>query len=699
MCVQFLSPWTALLAAAVALPLLLLLYFLKLRRQTLRIPSTMLWRQSFEDLQVNAPFQRLRWSMLLLLQLLMLIALLAALAEPLWRGGQGSASRMVLLIDRSASMNAPIESPAGDSSATAKPISRLEAAKMAAIETIDSLGERGGPSQVMLIAFGSRAQVVSTFEGNRGVLRDAVKAISPTDEESNLEAALELASAFAASRDEAAESDAPPQLVLLSDGNVARRGEGDRTKYTLRGGEFRFEQVAHAHDETGAAPNAIDNLGIVALGARRDYDDPARVILFARLLNAGVAALEPIITISVDGRPATTLRANVPAASADSGGGAAGETSISHALDLAGGAVVTLQHNHSDQLAADDVAAIVVPPPSKPRIALVFPADDKPDPFLNELLLAMEPQSVQTISDAAWSQIDPTQIDAGTRFDLIVFDRVSHQRLPGMPSITFGGTPSGVESHEPREPNRGQPILSWDRQHPIMRNLSLDSIVFSGFGGLDLPESTATPLAWGADGPIIALLRTRGARHIVVGFTLPKSNWRLHVSSAMFVQNAMEFLTLAATGGAGTGESGIVHRPGDAITVRAAPDAQAITLQGNGASVSIPVGGDRNASMGAAGGAGETGSSSARQVTLPTLSRAGLYAAKGALPPNDFVAVSMLSDVESDILPRDVITVNAQASEATSGKKDQPLPLWPWLLGAALVLAVIEWLTYCRRVA
>jgi hypothetical protein len=85
-------------------------------------------------------------------------------------------------------------------------------------------------------------------------------------------------------------------------------------------------------------------------------------------------------------------------------------------------------------------------------------------------------------------------------------------------------------------------------------------------------------------------------------------------------------------------------------------------------------------------------------VTLPAIPRAGLYSVAGAQSPNEFVAVSVLSDVESDIRPRDSITVNAQAMEAKSGGKDQPLPLWPWLLAAAFVFAVLEWLAYCRKV-
>src|SRR5688572_5629676 len=51
--VTLLSPWSALTAAAIAIPLLVLLYFLKLRRQRLTIASTLLSQKSFEDLQVN----------------------------------------------------------------------------------------------------------------------------------------------------------------------------------------------------------------------------------------------------------------------------------------------------------------------------------------------------------------------------------------------------------------------------------------------------------------------------------------------------------------------------------------------------------------------------------------------------------------------------------------------------------------------
>ena len=49
-------------------PAIIALYFLKLRRQPLEVPSTYLWKRSIEDLHVNSLWQRLRQNLLLFLQ-------------------------------------------------------------------------------------------------------------------------------------------------------------------------------------------------------------------------------------------------------------------------------------------------------------------------------------------------------------------------------------------------------------------------------------------------------------------------------------------------------------------------------------------------------------------------------------------------------------------------------------------------------
>src|SRR5213595_3684695 len=102
----FLNAWTAAAAAAVVVPALLVLYFLKLKRRELVVSSTLLWKKAIQDLQVNAPFQKLRRNLLLLLQLLLLLMLCLALSRPVSNYTPGAGKTSIILVDRSASMSA-----------------------------------------------------------------------------------------------------------------------------------------------------------------------------------------------------------------------------------------------------------------------------------------------------------------------------------------------------------------------------------------------------------------------------------------------------------------------------------------------------------------------------------------------------------------------------------------------------------------
>src|SRR5881398_1134028 len=92
------------IAAGLVVPSLLVLYFLKLRRREQTVSSTLLWKKAIQDLQVNAPFQKLRRNLLLFLQLLLLLLLCLAFARPVTHYTPGAGKVTVILIDRSASM-------------------------------------------------------------------------------------------------------------------------------------------------------------------------------------------------------------------------------------------------------------------------------------------------------------------------------------------------------------------------------------------------------------------------------------------------------------------------------------------------------------------------------------------------------------------------------------------------------------------
>src|SRR3954453_17601794 len=100
-----LTPWQWGLLALIP-PAIVALYFLKLRRQPLEVPSTYLWKKTIEDLHVNSLWQRLRQNLLLFLQLLLIALAMLALMRPGWEGTKLEGDRFIFLVDNSASMSA-----------------------------------------------------------------------------------------------------------------------------------------------------------------------------------------------------------------------------------------------------------------------------------------------------------------------------------------------------------------------------------------------------------------------------------------------------------------------------------------------------------------------------------------------------------------------------------------------------------------
>ena len=124
------------------------------------MPSTYLWTRSIEDLRVNSLWQRMRQSLLLFLQLLLIALVAIALLRPSWEGERLEKDRYIFLVDNSASMNATDVAP-----------SRLAEAKRRVEQMLD---EMDSGSEVMIISFSDTAQVEQGFTTNVQELRRAV---------------------------------------------------------------------------------------------------------------------------------------------------------------------------------------------------------------------------------------------------------------------------------------------------------------------------------------------------------------------------------------------------------------------------------------------------------------------------------------------------------------------------------------------
>ena len=244
------------------IPPLILLYFLKLRRRPQPIACTLLWKGSVEDLHANAPFQRLRRSLLLFLQLLVLLLLALSIMQPMIQSRSHTGGKTVIIIDNSASMTA---------TDTDDGLTRLDHAKRLARERIESMYSGGlfsrSPGETMIIAFSNRAEPMTQFTDSKPQLLGSIDSIRPTHAVTEIDEALKLARAYTINVvDEAGEARPvgdPPTIVLFSDGRIA-----DLAEQVLRGEEqnkFLFNLLGS--DEP-------DNVGIATISVQRPYDRP-----------------------------------------------------------------------------------------------------------------------------------------------------------------------------------------------------------------------------------------------------------------------------------------------------------------------------------------------------------------------------------------------------------------------------------------
>ncbi|MCI0651862.1 MAG: BatA and WFA domain-containing protein, partial [Planctomycetes bacterium] len=166
-----------------AIPVVVLLYFLRLKRREVVVSSTLLWSRVLEDKRVNSPFQRFRRTLLLLLQILALLFFAGALARPEVESASEMPRTHILLMDVSASMAA---ADGGES--------RLERARTLAGDYIDALS---GGERAVVIRFARRAKALTPITNDRRVLHGALAALAlvpgPTDIDDALRLSLSVA--------------------------------------------------------------------------------------------------------------------------------------------------------------------------------------------------------------------------------------------------------------------------------------------------------------------------------------------------------------------------------------------------------------------------------------------------------------------------------------------------------------------------
>jgi hypothetical protein len=684
-----LAAWFALAGVPVGI---IALYFLKLRRKPVRVPSTLLWRRSMEDLHVNSLFQRLRRNLLLFLQLLAVGLVMLALAGPQSKGRGGQGQRYVLMIDNSASMAATDVSP-----------SRLAKAKHAARTIVNNMGS---DDLAMVVAFADTAHVVSNYTADRRLLLRRIDEIQPSQFRTSLRDGLQVAAGLANPSKqigegvEASSSIIAPKLFIYTDG-----GFTDVEGFSL--GNLVAEVVVigpppppysppgeGTSTERGKAQarNPSDNVAILALQARRDEEKPEIYQLFGRVHNFRAEAVntEAQLLRHAADKPgdAGTLVDAISLTLAPQS-----DQSFKFDMQDAGLAAYEVRLTVKDGLEVDNHAYTVVGTTRKAQVLAITPGNR----YLTDTLqtpAATDRADVTILTPEEAKKDAAVRELKGGRYDLVIFDGVKPDFPPEANALYFGEFPPGP-LYAKRKDVEQPVILDWDISHPILQYIRDLSLVYIGRGSsVELPPG-AKRLIDGNRGPLAFTVPREGYTDTVFTFPLidagvPNTTWFRYISFPLFVLNS-----ISALGNVREGAGDEVAEPGRPVVLRAESSGRAIKVISAQSATTIDV------------------PRSPQGTFIYNEARTtGLYLARwepnGMLP----FAVNLFDLRESDLAARGLVPEGTPSnlSEAykikigfteVTGTREPPAAkrdLWRWLALCVLGVLLFEWYVYNRRV-
>jgi len=621
------------LAAAAAIAAL---YFLKLKRRELLVPSTLLWKRSLNDLAVNTPFQKLRSSLLLLLQVLIAAVAAFALARPVMNLRAGQGGDTVLLLDVSSSMNAK------ESGGT-----RLDLARKTARGIVQQMEKS---DSMMILTFASQCSVLKSFTGSQSDLADALSRVEPGEGPTNLREALAVALDMCQSRRQAGRE--RQQIVIVSDGGFDSPDD------------LRRENIPVRFLPVGAAAH---NIGITQVDLRKTGSGAAEV--FLEIESFSRQPVETSLTLYDRGPDGAgtglvdTLPVSVPPG---------GKTAKLFEVPLSDDTLLEFRLGLNDDLAADNAAWLPIRPESEPRVLLVTDGSY----FLEK---ALEPHEA---GGNQLTTLPPKNYPPREAFDVTVFDRWAPATL-GAGSYLFIGAAPPVEGVVPAGEVQQPVLVDWDHGDPLNRFVSFTGLRIARALKLELPLHGRV-LVEGDTCPLVFSITDPDRRIVCIAFELIgadsrlNTDWPFRVSFPVFLSNAVRWLNPERHGAPPE-----IVRAGSPITFTLPHDAASAQIEDPRHST-FTIAADKEKRI-AFGGTSLVG---AYRVKIEGTEEGKATACVG---------VNLLSRQESDIAVRESFDWRGAPITGEDTKAEAPREIWKVFGLLALAFLVAEWYVYHRH--
>ena len=484
------------LIGLVSLPIIVAFYMLRLRRRDYPVGSTFLWQQLIRDVEANAPWQRLRFSWLLLVQLLIAAIVVLAAARPFTAAESDLAANVVLIVDTSASMATRTDDE-----------DRIELARARARDVVERLPQDG---RITVVAAAESATVMVSETDDADAALEAISRIGPTQVEGDLTDAFALASALAA-------RDSDSTIVVVTD------AAADVLPETGVGAPVLVERVG--------ATDA--NQAISALSALRRAGG-AQLDLFVAVTNPSEADATRRLEIYADGALVDARDLDIPA-------GQRSEALIGSVPAAA--STIEARLAGTDALAADDRAFAVVPAEQTTRALLVGDGNA----YLENALALLPRLELYAVGDDGYADALDEAETAGTPYGLVVFDEIVPDDAPSVPALyldppsdgAFGTVGGRAES----------PIIDrGDPDDPLLRFVDLSTVHLGRARAIELADGVRPVVASTRGTPLVAVGERDGTRLGVIGFDLGESDLPLQVAFPLLTSNLVDFLLPAAEG-------------------------------------------------------------------------------------------------------------------------------------------------------
>lgn len=252
----------------ISIPIIIAMYILKQKFEERKVSSLYLWEQVLKDIDVNTPWQKLKSSLPLILQIILALLLTLAITDPfLLIKGKGE-QNVIIVLDNTGSMNAVFEDT-----------TKLEEGKKRAEKVIRSL--KPG-SKITIISSGRKPKLELNASESKDDALSKLKSIKTSNAAGNIEDSLSLVKSMSKQYE-------GYRAIFFTDREVDLKDmEGEVQVLNYYSGNVSLDYISHSKEEGSIKT-------IVRINNRSNESQKREVSLYAeeKLFTLKEAELKP----------------------------------------------------------------------------------------------------------------------------------------------------------------------------------------------------------------------------------------------------------------------------------------------------------------------------------------------------------------------------------------------------------------------